>query len=527
AKLIDRLGEEGGTFQERLMARLRSAYNHHYRRMLPVLLKALEFRSENSQMKPIMQALQLLKDYADKPRKEPYAAEVNVPMEGVLSPDWQESVMSTNKNGESQIDRVTYEIGVLRTVREKLRCKELWVAGAKRYRNPHEDLPQDFELRREAYYQDLQQPLEVDSFVAQIQREMTQALEQLNQGLPSNSKVKVLDKRGGWIHLTPLKEQPEPEHLSKLKEELGRRWSTIPLLDVLKETDFRLHFTSHFRSTASRETLQPSEIQKRLLLCLYALGTNLGIKRIAHGEHGIGYFDLHYVRRKFLSKAALRQAIRDVADAIFRIRLPHIWGDATTACASDSKQFGTWDQNLITEWHARYKGRGVMIYWHVEKKSVCVYSQLKRCSSSEVASMIEGVLRHCTQMSVDKNYVDTHGQSEVGFAFCHLLGFKLMPRIRGIQKQKLYLPGKGQSKVYPHLKAILKRPIRWQLIREQYDTMIKFATALKQGTAEPEAILSRFTRNNAKHPVYLALAGVVEAKLQRSAIRPFSLQFIG
>nr|WP_280940443.1 Tn3 family transposase [Agrobacterium deltaense] len=30
-----------------------------------------------------------------------------------------------------------------------------------------------------------------------------------------------------------------------------------------------------------------------------------------------------------------------------------------------------------------------MIYWHVEKRAVCVYSQLKRCSSSEVASMIE------------------------------------------------------------------------------------------------------------------------------------------
>ena len=26
--------------------------------------------------------------------------------------------------------------------------------------------------------------------------------------------------------------------------------------------------------------------------------------------------------------------------------------------------------------------------------------------------MIEGVLRHCTEMSVEKNYVDTHGQSE-------------------------------------------------------------------------------------------------------------------
>ena len=48
----------------------------------------------------------------------------------------------------------------------------------------------------------------------------------------------------------------------------------------------------------------------------------------------------------------------------------------------------------MTEWHIRYGGRGVMIYWHVEEKSACIYSQLKRCSSSEVAAMIEGVLRH-------------------------------------------------------------------------------------------------------------------------------------
>ncbi|CUX55734.1 hypothetical protein AGR7B_pAt0221 [Agrobacterium deltaense RV3] len=37
----------------------------------------------------------------------------------------------------------------------------------------------------------------------------------------------------------------------------------------------------------------------------------------------------------------------------------------------------------------RYGGRGVMIYRHVEKRAVCVYPELKRCSLSEVASMIE------------------------------------------------------------------------------------------------------------------------------------------
>jgi TnpA family transposase len=60
----------------------------------------------------------------------------------------------------------------------------------------------------------------------------------------------------------------------------------------------------------------------------------------------------------------------------------------------------------MTEWHQRYGGRGVMIYWHVEKKSVCIYSQLKTCSSSEVAAMLEGLLRHNSEMTVERNYVD-------------------------------------------------------------------------------------------------------------------------
>jgi TnpA family transposase len=51
--------------------------------------------------------------------------------------------------------------------------------------------------------------------------------------------------------------------------------------------------------------------------------------------------------------------------AIFQVRQPHIWGEATTTCASDSTQFGAWDQNLMTEWHLRYGGKGVMIYWHL------------------------------------------------------------------------------------------------------------------------------------------------------------------
>jgi len=125
--------------------------------------------------------------------------------------------------------------------------------------------------------------------------------------------------------------------------------------------------------------------------------------------------------------------------------------------------------------------------------------------------MIEGVLKHDTDMDVQKNYTDSHGQSEVGFAFTYLLGFDLMPRLKAIARQKLYLPESGYGGDYANLKDILTRPINWELIRQQYDEMVKYATALRLGTAQAEAILRRFTRANLQHPTYKALAELGKA----------------
>ena len=280
---------------------------------------------------------------------------------------------------------------------------------------------------------------------------------------------------------------------------------------MVKEADLRLHFTEALKSPTAYETLDRSVLRPRLLLCLHGIGTNAGLQRMAGLESGVTYKDLVYVRRRYLSVDALRRAIAIVTNGTLRVRNPAIWGEGATACASDSKHFGAWDQNLTTRWHVRYGGRGIMIYWHVERKSLCIHSQLKSPSSSEVASMIEGVVHHCTEMEIDRQYVDSHGQSTVAFAFCRLLGFQLLPRLKAIHKQKLSRPDVGQPDAYRNLRAVLTKPINWELIRQQYDQMVKYATAVRLGTAETEAILRRFTRNNVQHPTYKAFAELGKA----------------
>ena len=95
---------------------------------------------------------------------------------------------------------------MLTTLREKLRCKEVWVKGAHRFRNPDEDLPQDFDTRRSEYYAALEQPLEAKVFVENVRRKMAAALAALNSNLPTNPNVKiVITKKGkGRIQLSPL-----------------------------------------------------------------------------------------------------------------------------------------------------------------------------------------------------------------------------------------------------------------------------------------------------------------------------------
>jgi TnpA family transposase len=107
--------------------------------------------------------------------------------------------------------------------------------------------------------------------------------------------------------------------------------------------------------------------------------------------------------------------------------------------------------------------------------------------------------------------VDSHGQSEVAFAFTHLLGFRLLPRLKDLPHQKLYRPAAGQPDAFPGLAPILTRPINWDVIARQYDELVKYATALRLGTAETEALLRRFTRSNVQHPTYQALAELGKA----------------
>lgn len=252
--LVNEWKATGPTYRVTLRTVIRNSYQGHYRRMVPTLLAALEFRSNNDRHRPVMQALDLVKRFADT-KVHTLPSDAEVPLDGVVRGLWRDAVMEKDAAGRDRVNRVTYEIAVLEALRERLRCKEIWVVGANRYRNPDDDLPADFDQNREEYYQALSLPLDAERFIADLQTKMRDALSTFDAELKKNPSVRIGPKGGGWITLTPLDAQPDPPNLTALKAELNVIWPMTSLLDMVKETDLRLGFTDALKSPTSYEKI--------------------------------------------------------------------------------------------------------------------------------------------------------------------------------------------------------------------------------------------------------------------------------
>lgn len=105
---------------------------------------------------------------------------------------------------------------------------------------------------------------------------------------------------------------------------------------MLQEAVLRTGCLDAVTSVSGGGSLSPEVPAERLLLVLYAYGTNTGIKAVASGGHGHTEDGLRYVRHRYLSAEAARAIAVQIANATFAARSAELWGQGSTAVASDS-----------------------------------------------------------------------------------------------------------------------------------------------------------------------------------------------
>lgn len=456
--------------------------------------------------KNIVSILEQFKLRSNLPSKTLEAFQYILSSQGLEPTIFDEVVLAQDKKiitTGSAINKTYYELAVLKKLKKEVRCKNIWVEHALKYANPDKEMPSDFESRRKYYYESLKLDLNADKQIGAVKQRLLDVTKQLNEGMPNNTGVRIGVKQGKpHIFVTPYKAQEEPHNLTVIKHNILKKWGPLSLLEILKEADLRIGLTKEIIDIADKPSIEREILHKRLLLCIYAIATNTEFKRICAGITDVTEQDLWYIKKRYLTPEIMRHVIRKLINSTLAVRDKTLWGCVENIIASDSTKLAVWAENLMSEFHIRLNGDGIMAYWHIEKKALCISSQPRRCSDSEVAAMLIGIINHQTDVEVKSNSTDTHGQSLIAFALSYLIGIELRPRIKGVGRLKIAKADQNLPSQYcSNIKSVMGKVVKWDLIKEHYDEMVKYAVALKNG-GDVDAILKRLSADNKQSPLY-------------------------
>ena len=177
----------GGQRHARIHTVVRASYGSYYRRMLPKLLAAVEFRSNNATHRPLLDAIEVIRAAVNGGRQ--YYELDEIAVEDDIRPKWRDIVIEDAPDGTrgASTASTTRSACSSRCARGSAAGRCGWLAP-RRWRNPDDDLPADFAERRDACYDRLGLPRAADAFIAKLEAEMTDGLDALDRDIPRNRR---------------------------------------------------------------------------------------------------------------------------------------------------------------------------------------------------------------------------------------------------------------------------------------------------------------------------------------------------
>lgn len=92
-------------------------------------------------------------------------------------------------------------------------------------------------------------------------------------------------------------------------------------------------------------------------------------------------------------------------------------------------------------------------------------------------------------MQPDTIHADTQGQSTPVFGLSHLLGIKLMPRIRNFKQLTFFRPSPDMK--YKHIDSLFSDTIDWDLIELHWKDFLRVVLSIKHGKIFSAMLLRR------------------------------------
>lgn len=415
------------------------------------------------------------------------------------------------------LQRRYFELAVLYAIRDELKSGDLYIEHGERYDDYREQLVDDETLDRELAIFGEVTGVETDSaaFVGVLKETMRITAEEVDAGFPTNAHAEIVD---GRLILRRPSADVAPAGVRAADQAITERMENVSIVDVLIDTERWLQLHKLFRPMAGTES-RIEELRPRVISTLFCYGCNLGPTQTARSIRGMSRKQVAWLNLKYVTEDVLEQAIVKVINAYNKFELPGYWGSGKHASA-DGTKWNLYEQNLLSEYHIRYGGYGGIGYYHVSDKFIALFSHFISCGTYEGTHILDGLMSNTSDIQPDTVHGDTQAQSYTVFALAHLLGIKLMPRIRGIKDLVFHRPD-GSTK-YQHIDRLFSESIDWRLIETHLPDMLRVAVSITLGKITASAILRRLGTYSRKNKLYFAFREL--GKVVRTM---FLLKYIG
>ena len=471
----------------------------YLRQFTPMLLRALEFFPDSQDTDvPCLKALAMLKDLnSNQKRKLPDDAPTDFISKRLLPFAVQ----------DGQVNRAAWECALLLKVQEELKSGNLSVRHSKRF-GRFEDYfiaaEQWQQPQRDLFFRRAGLPADSKEVPDYLTKRLDKAYDLFLKTAPDNTYATV-DEDGWHLSVDSAEKLSDEEQarLDRLKSLLGQQMRSIRLPDLLIEVDNDLRFTNHFLPPAQRGGRDPEEVCL-LLATVLAHGCNIGLDTMATLTPGFSYKQLKRVSEWQMTEESQRAALAALVNAISRLDSTVHWGEGRTS-ASDGQRFSMPRKVLQQTYSTRFSDFALEFYSFVADNYAPFYSLPIECTDRDAGFVLDGLLYNESDLDLEEHYTDTHGYTEINFAAFAMLGKRFCPRIRGVQKQRLYrLNVEREYAALGNLVDRADRTLDAQVIAQQWDRMGQFYASLEAGHITASVALKRLASCSAKNHFYRA-----------------------
>ncbi len=244
-----------------------------------------------------------------------------------------------------------------------------------------------------------------------------------------------------------------------------------------------------------------------VLAALVGHGTNLGISGMRASTDEFEPGEIERASRQCVRPETLRAANRLIVNGHASLSISRAWGDGTRS-SSDGQRFAITADSLLGSYYPRYFGYyepAVSVYTHTSDLHSVYATRVISCGPREALFVLDGILENDTILEPQEHATDSHGATIALFGMCHLLGLQLHPRIANLRKVTLYKPHKSTKLGKLALLFKEKKAIKIDLLRSQWDALVRVAASLRHRTAPAHVVLQRMMTNTSSK-LSLALA---------------------